>query len=305
METNLKTLKAINGLIMDRLSVVWLLCLLWPVVSPCNVDICSREYGSVLTVPQQQWSSESSSDSTQQYCSILNAYQQCLRSINKSCRGNLEFHTLVTLLKNWKNEKNCSQSSNQPFNIKTIIPPKNLKAIPSTVSQTNSHWRPYEERSSAIELQERLQTCLSAAYNYTINGSNNLDNPSVDERTRLVNSETTHKPRRLKNRNRRTRKDLRSKFVPISGEPVNLDEEDDKNDVDSEPSPPTVPSLRPLMPPSPPLTCIIYGDPHLRTLNNEYQTCRCSGAWPLIDHPLFAVQITNSRIKGLLEYFNF
>lgn len=43
------------------------------------------------------------------------------------------------------------------------------------------------------------------------------------------------------------------------------------------------------------LTCIIFGDPHLRTLDGHFETCKCQGAWPLIDHPLFAVQITNSR----------
>lgn len=50
-----------------------------------------------------------------------------------------------------------------------------------------------------------------------------------------------------------------------------------------------------------PLTCLIYGDPHLRTLTQEFQTCRCLGAWPLIEHPLFAVQITNSRFKDKFQ----
>jgi len=47
-----------------------------------------------------------------------------------------------------------------------------------------------------------------------------------------------------------------------------------------------------------PLLCSLYGDPHLRTFGNTFQTCRILGAWPLVDHPLFAVQVTNSRTSG-------
>jgi hypothetical protein len=266
-------------------------------VSACNVDMCSREYSSVLSLSQQQWTADTP-ESGQQYCSLLNAYQHCLRSISRSCRGNLEFHTLQTLLKNYKTQHNCSQTSTQAINnIKTIVAPIHRKTIPSMVSTINSHWRPSEDKN--VELQEKLQTCLSAAYNYTINGNHSSNTP-IDERTRLLNEQnmrTTSHPRKNRNRGRRER-DVNSKFVPISGETVDLDEDIDKNEFDSNPISSTVPSVKPLMPPSPPLTCIIYGDPHLRTFDNTYQTCRCSGAWPLIDHPLFAVQITNSRIKG-------
>lgn len=49
---------------------------------------------------------------------------------------------------------------------------------------------------------------------------------------------------------------------------------------------------------SPPLICLAYGDPHLRSFSHEYQTCKCNGAWPLVDHPLFAVQVTNSPLSS-------
>ncbi|XP_072159867.1 repulsive guidance molecule B [Bemisia tabaci] len=43
--------------------------------------------------------------------------------------------------------------------------------------------------------------------------------------------------------------------------------------------------------------CGLFGDPHLRTFHDEYQTCQIGGAWPLIDNPYFAVQVTNERLQ--------
>ncbi|XP_037082399.1 LOW QUALITY PROTEIN: repulsive guidance molecule A-like [Pollicipes pollicipes] len=42
-----------------------------------------------------------------------------------------------------------------------------------------------------------------------------------------------------------------------------------------------------------PAFCGLFGDPHVRTFSGEYQTCRVQGAWPLIDNPYLAVQVTN------------
>uniref|UniRef100_A0A8D8YBE5 RGM domain family member B n=2 Tax=Cacopsylla melanoneura TaxID=428564 RepID=A0A8D8YBE5_9HEMI len=43
--------------------------------------------------------------------------------------------------------------------------------------------------------------------------------------------------------------------------------------------------------------CGLFGDPHLKTFNNDYQTCRVRGAWPLIDNPYLGVQVTNELIR--------
>lgn len=48
---------------------------------------------------------------------------------------------------------------------------------------------------------------------------------------------------------------------------------------------------------TPSLTCMIFGDPHLRTFDSRYQTCSLLGARSLIEHPLFDVQITNTRLQ--------
>lgn len=42
--------------------------------------------------------------------------------------------------------------------------------------------------------------------------------------------------------------------------------------------------------------CGLFGDPHLKTFNSEYQTCKLRGAWPLIDNPHLAVSVTNEPV---------
>ncbi|XP_053148581.1 repulsive guidance molecule A-like [Hemicordylus capensis] len=39
--------------------------------------------------------------------------------------------------------------------------------------------------------------------------------------------------------------------------------------------------------------CGLFGDPHLRTFKDEFQTCKVEGAWPLIDNRYLSVQVTN------------
>ena len=46
--------------------------------------------------------------------------------------------------------------------------------------------------------------------------------------------------------------------------------------------------------------CGLFGDPHLRTFNDEFQTCKVQGAWPLLDNEYLTVQVTNDPV-GLWE----
>ncbi|KAM4615686.1 repulsive guidance molecule B isoform 1-T2 [Polymixia lowei] len=41
------------------------------------------------------------------------------------------------------------------------------------------------------------------------------------------------------------------------------------------------------------LFCGLFGDPHLRTFKDSFQTCKVEGAWPLIDNNYLSVQVTN------------
>ncbi|XP_052124960.1 repulsive guidance molecule A isoform X1 [Frankliniella occidentalis] len=42
--------------------------------------------------------------------------------------------------------------------------------------------------------------------------------------------------------------------------------------------------------------CGLFGDPHLKTFKGNMQTCRVQGAWPLVDNPYLAVQVTNEPV---------
>ncbi|MEE6487799.1 hypothetical protein FKM82_015033 [Ascaphus truei] len=45
--------------------------------------------------------------------------------------------------------------------------------------------------------------------------------------------------------------------------------------------------------------CGLFGDPHLRTFKDEFQTCRVQGAWPLIDNQYLSVQVTNVPVTSV------
>ena len=46
--------------------------------------------------------------------------------------------------------------------------------------------------------------------------------------------------------------------------------------------------------------CGLFGDPHLRTFEDDFQTCKVQGAWPLLDNDYLTVQVTNDPV-GLWE----
>lgn len=43
--------------------------------------------------------------------------------------------------------------------------------------------------------------------------------------------------------------------------------------------------------------CGLFGDPHIRTFDNKFQTCRVQGAWPLVDNDHLTVQVTNEVVS--------
>lgn len=47
---------------------------------------------------------------------------------------------------------------------------------------------------------------------------------------------------------------------------------------------------------SPPAHCGLFGDPHLKTFSGAYMTCGVGGAWPLLDTPALAIQVTNEQV---------
>lgn len=45
------------------------------------------------------------------------------------------------------------------------------------------------------------------------------------------------------------------------------------------------------------LYCSVFGDPHIRTFNDDFHTCAVQGAWPLIDNDYLYVQVTSTPAK--------
>lgn len=46
------------------------------------------------------------------------------------------------------------------------------------------------------------------------------------------------------------------------------------------------------------LHCSVFGDPHIRTFNHDFQTCAVQGAWPLIDNDFLYIQATSTPMSG-------
>ncbi|KAK2845209.1 hypothetical protein Q5P01_011868 [Channa striata] len=46
------------------------------------------------------------------------------------------------------------------------------------------------------------------------------------------------------------------------------------------------------------LHCSVFGDPHIRTFNHNFQTCAVQGAWPLVDNEYLYIQATSTPSRG-------
>uniref|UniRef100_A0A3Q4BBE7 Uncharacterized protein n=1 Tax=Mola mola TaxID=94237 RepID=A0A3Q4BBE7_MOLML len=46
------------------------------------------------------------------------------------------------------------------------------------------------------------------------------------------------------------------------------------------------------------LHCGVFGDPHVRTFNDDFHTCAVQGAWPLVDNEFLYIQATSSPTRA-------
>lgn len=90
--------------------------------SACAVDLCSREYSLVIANQQRNQAqslrnsnsrrptrpqAQRRSFSTIDYCHLLDNYNQCMRALPKSCRGDLAYHTVFSLIRQWQERHRC------------------------------------------------------------------------------------------------------------------------------------------------------------------------------------------------------
>ncbi|XP_076337173.1 repulsive guidance molecule A-like [Tachypleus tridentatus] len=152
----------------------------------CKVEHCSAQYQRA-THAHIEFIRPSSS---YYYCTVLHSYSNCIRATARSCRGNLNYHTISSLVMQWFDEYNCSD-----IILNGIIPTKPV----------------FTHRPTPV-----LPAICS--------------------------------------------------FAPRNPGPISFSH------------------------------CGLFGDPHLRTFYDEFQTCYVQGAWPLIDNPYLAVQVTNEPV---------
>ena len=110
-------------------SLLLLLLGLWSArpVSACQVHLCFNEYTSLAHGYSQMHKFSllrdfSSRDArTQQYCRLLEAYNQCMKGLNKSCRGKLDYHAVIAHVRKWLDDYNCTGSQRTRHNVKATV----------------------------------------------------------------------------------------------------------------------------------------------------------------------------------------
>ena len=157
----------------------------------CKADKCSREFNEAMDergIPRPV--------PTPEFCQVAKDYGACLRSTARSCRGNLNYHSMQSTMVRLSNDFDCSRLLNNT--LPGHLPTPSSSAAPTTTRHPPTTVRP---KPQCIYPGKRV---------------------------------FRH--------------------------------------------------------------CGLFGDPHLKTFENEYQTCRVRGAWPLIDNPFLAVQVTNEPV---------
>ncbi|KFM80219.1 Repulsive guidance molecule A, partial [Stegodyphus mimosarum] len=156
--------------------------------SDCRSQFCNRQFERNMKDIVQ--------GSNYPYCSILRSYSDCIRHTALSCRGDLQYHSVQSLIGQWTRTYNCVR-----------VLERGPEAQPPVRVTGGGHRRP----------QKNHPECTS--------------------------------------------------YHPAGGSPATYSH------------------------------CALFGDPHLRTFYDELQTCGVAGAWPLLDNPHVAVQVTNEPVN--------
>ena len=157
----------------------------------CKVDKCSREFRMAMSELGIQ-----NPEPSAEFCQVAKDYGACLKSTARSCRGNLNYHSMQSTVVRLTNDYDCPRRLNNTY--------------PAHVQTPSSSIAPPTTRHPPTTSSPKPQCVF-------------------------------HGKRVFRH-------------------------------------------------------CGLFGDPHLKTFENEYQTCRVRGAWPLIDNPFLAVQVTNEPV---------
>jgi len=115
-QTSLVSSKKMSFIFMLPVIVFLTLSIFPDQTQACGLDACSREYANLI-VSQSRSSRarprpdpNAQDDRNNEYCNLMQNYHQCLRALSKSCRGNLEYHSLFSLVRQWLDQYSCSQN---------------------------------------------------------------------------------------------------------------------------------------------------------------------------------------------------
>jgi len=143
----------------------------------CGLDACSREYANLIvsqsrnsrTRPRPDPNAQD--DRNNEYCNLMQNYHQCLRALSKTCRGNLEYHSLFSLVRQWLDQYSCAQDG-------SIIPSRprsqnkenqnNLRARPNNNQRLRQQQRSNRRRQRQNQHQHDRQVDRNQGESQTI-----------------------------------------------------------------------------------------------------------------------------------------
>uniref|UniRef100_A0A3P9JSM4 RGM domain family, member D n=1 Tax=Oryzias latipes TaxID=8090 RepID=A0A3P9JSM4_ORYLA len=267
-----------------------LLALLCPAAhcQQCRIKRCNTDY-VVSTSPASGLQEDAAVDVD--YCTALRAYALCTKRQACSCRGDLVYHSAVFRIKELFSKHNCSSDG----------PAK----APST-SRPAVHVQGFSMNFLDAHCQQcRIQRCNANYVASTSPASGLQEDASVDVDYCIA---LRAYALCVKRQARSCRGDLvyHSAVFPIKELFFKHNcSSDGPTSFAKAPSTPRPAASelcnyenRVLMSGSAAQQkkyahCGLFGDPHLRTFRDEFQTCKVEGAWPLIDNRFLSVQVTN------------
>lgn len=114
----------------------------------CRVEDCSHKYQHSMD------ENAISRGPHRRYCVVLRQYLECLRETARSCRGNLNYHTMSSLVVQWNNEFNCSYVVTTAGDPEPTKPPR-LRPPPSRECSYNGR---HEFRTCGLFGDPHLRT---------------------------------------------------------------------------------------------------------------------------------------------------
>lgn len=172
----------------------------------CQVHLCSNEYSSLVAGHRelqklQMRDIKPRTSDRLEYCNLLHAYNHCVKSLSKSCRGKLDYHAVLALVRRWIEDNNCPKTdsplpgpnhrSRQAIRSGSFI--TNLSPSRSSSHQTNpdSDGDELEEESHSKEDEDDVN---HEEDSHQVNNNHQESIPITEVRRRGKSSSSSHHP---------------------------------------------------------------------------------------------------------------